>query len=139
LAEALDYRHYQQRFEENLTEILQKKLPEDQAKDLAHRCARSEPDTVKWVEAFLKAARLDMDEILSSAKATKRQELVQEYAQRKPAAIRQVTKLLASRGRTLDDLMANVVTGKIGYRDDHLAIMERIDRLITVAETAVKG
>ena len=135
LSAALDYRHYRQRFEENLAEILQKKLPEDQAKDLAHRCARWEPDTVKWVEAFLKAARLDMDEILSSAKATKRQELAQEYAQRKPAAIRQVNKFLASSGRTLNDLMADVITGRIGYRDDQLAIMERIDRLITVAET----
>ena len=135
LSEALDYRHYRQRFEENLTEILQKKLPKDQAKDLAHRCARCESDAVQQVEAFLKAARLDMDEILNTAKATKREEIVQGYAQRKPAAIRQVNKLLASRGRTLNDLMAKVVTDKIGHREDHLAIMERIDRLIAVAET----
>ena len=76
-----------------------------------------------------------MDEILNTAKATKREEIVQEYAQRKPAAIRQVNKLLASRGRTLNDLMAKVVTDKIGHREDHLTIMERIDRLIAVAET----
>ena len=59
------------------------------------------------------------------------EELAQGYAQRLPGAIKQVTKLLASSGRTMDDLLANT----IGYQTDHLGIMERIDHAITVAET----
>ena len=76
-----------------------------------------------------------MDTILNIAKNHKVEELAQGYARRLPGAIKQVTKLLASSGRTMDDLMAKAVTDTIPYQTDHLAIMERIDHAITVAET----
>jgi hypothetical protein len=138
LSGVLDYDLYRVDFEETLAETLQENLAEDQpedfAQELARRCARNEPDAVEKVNKLLDAAGLDMDRILNIAENHKVEQLVQGYAQRLPRAIKQVTKLLASSGRTMDDLLANEVT-VIGHRTDHLAIMERIDHLITIAET----
>ena len=50
------------------------------------------------------------------------------YARREPEAIERVNALLASSGRTLDDLALAALPGKL---DD----IERIDRQITIAET----
>lgn len=133
LTEALDYRQYRQDFEENLAEILQAKLPEDQAEELAHQYARSESAAVEKVNELLDAA--DMDNILDEARANKAIELAQAYARCEPGAIKQVTELLASSGRTIDDLMADVIFKKLGHRNDHLTTMERIDHLITISET----
>jgi Ribonuclease G/E len=59
------------------------------------------------------------------------------FASIAPASFKQVTKVLASSGRTMDDLIAIAVSDKIGFRSDHdyLTILERIDHLTTVAET----
>jgi hypothetical protein len=56
------------------------------------------------------------------------EELAQEYARREPEAIRLVDELLASSGRTIHDLVLEALP-----RD--LDEIERIDRLISVAET----
>ena len=139
LSGVLDYDLYRADFEEILAETLQENLAEDQpegfAQELARRCARNEPDAVEKVNKLLDAAGLDMDTILNIAKNHKVEELAQGYAQRLPGAIKQVTKLLASSGRTTDDLLANEVIGTIGCQTDRLAIMERIDHLITIVET----
>src|SRR5471032_148218 len=66
--------------------------------------------------------------ILDQVKAQKVEELAQEYARREPEAIRLVDELLASSGRTIHDLVLEALP-----RD--LDEIERIDRLISVAET----
>jgi hypothetical protein len=137
LTGALDYREYRQGFEQNLAEILQSRLSQEQAQELAHRCARSEQDAIKEVEIVLQAAGLKMSKILDQALADRAKVLTQEYGRGEPRAIKQVTKVLASSGRTMDDLIAIAVSDKIGFRSDHdhLTILERIDHLTTVAET----
>jgi len=137
LTEALDYREYRQGFEQNLAEILQTRLSQEQARELAHRCARSEQDAVKKVEIVLQAAGLKMNRILDQALADRAKALTQEYQRGEPRAIKQVTKVLASSGRTMDDLIAIAVNDKTGFGSDHdhLTILERIDHLTTVAET----
>jgi hypothetical protein len=137
LTEALDYREYRQGFEQNLAEILQTRLSQEQAQELAHRCARSEQDAIKEVEIVLQAAGLNMNRILDQALADRAKDLTQEYGRGEPRAIKQVTKVLASSGRTMDDLIAIAVNDKTGFGSDHdhLTILERIDRLTTIAET----
>ncbi len=138
LIEVLDYSHYRGILEKILDQILEEeKIPEDQAQDLARRYARSEPDSVKKVDAVLKTARVQVHVVEKTARGERAKELAQEFAQRKPAAIKQVSKFLASKGRTMDDLLANAITGRIGHNEeiDYLTAIERIERLITIADT----
>jgi len=83
------YDHYQTHFEQDLAQILQDNLAEDQSEDdarvLAHKCARDEPDADDKVNQILASINLDMDDVLKSARARKAEELAQEYLQRKPA------------------------------------------------------
>jgi hypothetical protein len=131
LSKHLDYDQYRKFFEEDLTEILQENLEdqsEDDAQALAHKCARDEPDADDKVNQILASINLDMDDILESARARKAEELAQDYLQRKPVAIKLIDKLLAEAGLSIDALMVRALLEK---PDD----IERIDRLITVAET----
>jgi hypothetical protein len=131
LSNHLDYDQYRKFFEEDLTEILQENL-EDQTEDiarmLAHKCAREESDAVDKVNQILASINLGMDNILRRARARKAEELAQDYLQRKPVAIKLIEKLLAEPGLSIDALMVQALLEKL---DD----IERIDRLITVAET----
>ena len=68
------------------------------------------------------------DQILAQAKLERAEALLRAYVRREPEAIERVNALLASGGRTLDDLALAALPGKL---DD----IERIDRLITIAET----
>jgi hypothetical protein len=90
---------------------------------------------VKQVKILLKAVELQMDEMLKRAKATKVEQLAQEYARREPDAIEQITKLLATNGRTVDDLWADALINHDHHGLDLLTTIERIDHRITVAET----
>jgi hypothetical protein len=132
LNEQLDYEAYAEAFAEALAEILQEVIPndlaEEEAKKLAHQCARSQPDAVKKVTVLLKAAGLQVDEILDHVKAQRAKELVQEYARRESGAMKVVDELLASGDRTMHDLMLQALS-------ENLNETERIDRLITIAET----
>ena len=69
-----------------------------------------------------------MDEILDDAKGRKAKELVQEYVRREPDAVTQVHELLTDAGMSMDGLMADALAKQL---DD----IERIDRLITIAES----
>ena len=131
----LDYEAYAEAVAEALAEILAEILPEspqinlaEEAKELAHQYARSQPDAVKRVSALLEAARLDADRIMDRAKAERAEELAQKYARREPEATKLVKELLASNGRTMHDLMLSGSRAKLDQ-------IERIDRLITIAET----
>jgi hypothetical protein len=77
---------------------------------------------------LLEAAGPDADCILDQAKARRAEELAQEYARRELEATKLVKELLASSGRTMHDLIVAKLPGKLDE-------IERIDRLITIAET----
>jgi hypothetical protein len=125
------YDHYQKYFEQDLAEILQHNLAEDQseadAQALAHKCAHDEPDADDKVNQILAGINMDMDDILKSARARKAEELAQDYLQRKPGAVKLIDKLLANAGSSIDALMANAIVHELDN-------IERIDRLITIAE-----
>jgi hypothetical protein len=131
LDEKLDYDLYWEHFADRLAEILQDNLPEDQAgsaQTLAHECARNEPDTVDKVNEVLASIGQDMDDILDGARAHKAEELVQEYVRGEPDAVTLVHELLSRAGVSMDALVADALTEK-------LEVIERIDRLATIAES----
>src|SRR5262249_39689391 len=133
LSKHLDYYdHYQTHFEQDLAEILQDNLGEGQtevdARVLAHKCARDEPDADDKVNQILASINLDMDDVLKSTRARKAGELAQDYLQRKPGSIKLIDKLLASAGSSIDALMAQALTMELDK-------IERIDRFVTIAET----
>jgi len=138
LSEHLDYDHYQKRFEQDLAEILQDNLVKDQSEDdaqaLAHKCAHDEPDADDKVNQILAGINLHMvlDRILDSARARNAEKLAQEYVRRKPGAIKLIDKVLARAGSSIDTLMAKALA-------EDLDSIERIDRLITIAENRRNG
>jgi hypothetical protein len=82
LYQRLDYEAYAEAFADALGEILAEILPEspqknlaEEAKELAHQCAWSQPDAVKKVTVLLEAAGLDADRVLGQAKAKGRKSL----------------------------------------------------------------
>jgi hypothetical protein len=135
LNERLDYQAYAEAFADALEEILADILPEspqknlaEEAKELAHQCAQSQPDAENKVTVLLEAAGLDGQRILEQAKAHRAEQLAQEYARRAPEATKLVKELLAASGRTMHDLVVVRLPEKLDE-------IERIDRLITIAET----
>jgi hypothetical protein len=131
LSTSLDYDQYWKFFEEDLTEILQDNLKdqsEDDAKSLAHKCAQNEPDADDKVTQVLGAIDLDIDAVLIIAKDRKAKELAQGYVRRKPGAIKLIDQLLASADSSIDALMVRTLPAQLDN-------IERIDRLITIAET----
>jgi hypothetical protein len=127
LCKELAYKHYRSRFADDLTEILQESLPQDQARTLANSCAWNESDAVDKVNAILSRSGRSMDYILHRAKEDKAQELTQKYRRREPATVQFIDKLLAAAGRSIGSLMAKALPQELDY-------IERIDRLITIAE-----
>lgn len=140
LAKELEYELYSEHFAADLTKILQDNLPEeeaDSAQTLACRCAQNEADAVDKVNEILSSIRenmgfegfgLDMNQILGRAQAHKAKELVQEYVRREPDAVTLVHELLSDAGVSMDALVADALTEK-------LEVIERIDRLATIAES----
>jgi hypothetical protein len=135
LKERLDYEAYAEAFAEALSAFLAEspqKGAAEEANELAHQYARSQPDAIKKVRLLLKADGMDadqiLDQILEKAKAHRAEALVRAYARREPEAIQLVNEFLASSGRTMHDLMVVALPRKL---DD----IERIDRLLTIAET----
>jgi uncharacterized Zn finger protein len=69
-----------------------------------------------------------MNQVLDDTKGRKTKELVQEYVRREPDAVTLVHEALTNAGVSMDSLMADAVA-------DKLDTIERIDRLITIAES----
>jgi hypothetical protein len=135
LKEQLDYEAYAEAFAEALAAFLAaspQKGAAEEANELAHQYARSQPDAIKKVRLLLKADGMDADQMLDRiqklAKAHMAEALGREYVRREPEAIQLVNELLASSGRTMHDLMVEALPGKFDE-------IERIDRLLTIAET----
>jgi hypothetical protein len=130
LNDNMEYDLYRERFEEDLTEILNDNLPEDHAEDperLARDCALDETTAVDKVNKILSSIDLELDKLLDGARASKAEELVKEYARRDSGAVALIDDLLAKAGETIDALIARPVQQRLEY-------IERIDRLISVAE-----
>ena len=126
----LDYDQYRKFFEQDLAEILQENLeeqPEDDVLMLAHKCAQNERDAVDKVNEILAGIDLDMDTILARARTRKAEELIQDYSRHKPGAIKLIDELLARVSSSIDALMVKALVGQLDN-------IERIDRLITIAE-----
>jgi hypothetical protein len=133
LCQHLDYYdHYQTHFEQDLAEILKDNLAEGEtevdAQALAHKCARDESDADDKVNQILAGIDLDMGEILKHARARKAEELALDYLRREPGSIKLIAKLFAGAGSSIDALMVDALAGE-------LHSIERIDHLITIAET----
>jgi hypothetical protein len=133
LREQLEYYLYRERFEDDLTKILQDNLKGDQTQDvartLAHDCAWNKPHAVAKVNEILTRIETHMDILLDDAKARKAEELVQQFVRRKPAAVRLIDKLVASAGMSIDALIVQTLT------KHELDYIERIDRLAALAES----
>jgi hypothetical protein len=95
---------------------------------LARECARNEPDAVDNVKKFLAGIDRDMDDVLDGARARKAKELVQEYVGREPDAVTLIDQLLTGAGKSMDGLTADALA-------ERLDVIERIDRLTTIAES----
>jgi hypothetical protein len=128
LREELNYKHYRERFADDLTEILQGNLPDDQAQTLARACAWDESDAVDKVDEILGRIGRSMNYLLERAKAHKTEELAQRYGRREPVTVKWVDKLLAAAGVNIESLMVKALANE-------LDLIERIDRLITNAES----
>jgi hypothetical protein len=131
LNDQLDYDQYWKFFEADLTETLQDSLEDqsgDDARTLARKYARNEPDVDAKVHQILARADLSIDAILYRAKARKAKELAHDYVLRKPGAIKLIDQLLASADSSIHALVAKALA-------EQLDNIERIDHLITIAET----
>jgi hypothetical protein len=131
LAEHLDYDLYSEHFADDLAEILEDNLPEDQAESaqtLACKCPRNETDAVEKVRQVLAGPLMNINIVLRDARARKAEELVQEYVRRQPDAVKLVHELLTDAGKSMEAFMAEALAKK-------LDVIERIDRLITTAES----
>jgi len=127
LFDELDYDEYSDLFADHLTEILELRLPEDQAQALAHACARNERDAIAKANGILKSTHQYTNQFLNSARNQKAAELAREYARHESDAVTLVNELLAHAGITLDTLLADALT-------ENLDDIERIDHLTAVAE-----
>jgi hypothetical protein len=116
-------------YAKDLTEAVQN-LGNDQKKELAKLAGaweRNEPDADGKLEAFLDAAGVEAD-IGDRIEREKTKKLVEGYSRREPWAVEEVQELLDAAGRTMDSLVAEVLQFQLDK-------IERLDRLITIAET----
>jgi hypothetical protein len=118
-------------FADYLAVILQDNLPEDQAdcaQTLAHKCALNEPDAVAKVNNVLADIGLNMENVQNYAKFHEATALTQKYMQHEPDTVTRIDELLADDGVSIETLMRDRLAEKLDY-------IERIDRLITIAES----
>ena len=133
LPDLLDHELCSEELEEAVIEFLQKKnLIGDKEKHyfqkLARRCARNEADAIEEFYQLLDGTGLDIRNFRAVAEVQKAKKLARAYGRREPAAIEQVNELLAAKDRSMQDLISKGLTETIGK-------IERIDRLITIAES----
>jgi hypothetical protein len=117
-------------YADDLIEAVPKSLGKDQNKEfakLAGAWERNEPDADAKLDAFLIANGLERD-VVDRIEREKTKKLVEGYSRREPWAVEEVKALLDSAGRTMDSLVAEAL-------EPELDNIERLDRLITIAET----
>jgi hypothetical protein len=128
----LDYESYADQFVKCLTEALladpDYSQDEERTRDIVEQCSRNESEGIDCANLILESTELDVDKIHDRAQAKVAQKLAQDYARHEPRAIKQVRALLEAAGRTMEDLAARALEGKLDYLD-------RLDRLATIAES----
>ena len=125
-----NYALHEEHFQSYLAEILQNKLPEEQADSaemLAAECAPHTDEANDKLDEVLRSIGLKMDTVLDDARADKAKELMQEYVRGERDAVTLIQELLTDAGVNMDTFMTNALAQKID-------IIERIDRLAAVAE-----
>jgi hypothetical protein len=126
-----NYALHKKHFKRYLAELLRNNLPTEQAdsaETLAAECAPHTDEANEQLDVVLRRIGLEINTVLDNARAAKAKELVQEYVRGKQAAVTLVHKLLADAGESMDTFMAKAFAYKID-------VIERIDRLATVAES----
>jgi hypothetical protein len=126
-----NYALHEKHFQRYLAEILQNKLPEEQADSaemLAAECAPPTDEANDKLDEVLSSIGLNMDTVLDDARADKAKELVQEYVRGERDAVTLIHELLTDAGVSMDTFMANALREKIDA-------IERIDRLTAIAES----
>jgi hypothetical protein len=129
LDEKLHHNQYTEHFVNRLAGILEDNLPEDQlesAQTLARGWVRKDPDAFVKISEVLSGIQLD--DVCIRARADKAEELVEAYLRREPDAVTLVQALLADASMSMDALLADNL-------DETLGVIERIDRLTTIAES----
>jgi hypothetical protein len=126
-----NYALHREHFKSYLAEILQNNLPDEQADSaemLAAECAPHTDEANDKLDEVLSSIGLNMGTVLDDARADKAKELVQEYVRGERDAVTLIHELLTDAGVSMDTFMANALREKID-------VIERIDRLTTVAES----
>jgi hypothetical protein len=95
---------------------------------LAAECAPHTDEANDKLDEVLSSIGLNMGTVLDDARADKAKELVQEYVRGERDAVTLIHELLTDAGVSMDTFMANALREKID-------VIERIDRLTTVAES----
>ena len=130
-----NYDLHAEHFESYLANILQYKLPEDQADSaemLAAECVPLTDEADAKLGEVLRSIGLNSDTVLDDARAQKAKELLQEYGRREPETVSLVDELLTATRASMDSFMADALTKQLDY-------IERIDRLTTIAEERRNG
>lgn len=118
-------------FVETLTDFLMIKLPREQAQKapmLAYRYSKNDPDAVDAVTKFLAGIGSSIHEVERLAQAGKVIETVQAYVRREPGTVGLIDWHLTGAGESMQGFVADAHIEK-------LADIERIDRLIAIAES----
>jgi hypothetical protein len=126
-----NYALHEEHFQSYLAEILQNKLPEEQADSAEMLAAECTPNTEEADDKLVKvlgSIGLNVLTVLDDARADKAKELVQEYVQGEREAVTLVNELLTDAGTSMDSFMTKVLRDRIDE-------IERIDRLTAIAET----
>ena len=95
---------------------------------MARQSAHNVPEADEKVIAILDSAKLSIDDILERARVNRAEKLAKGYAERNPSDVKQVTEFFDAAGRTMEDLLAGALAEELDF-------IERIDRMISIAET----
>jgi hypothetical protein len=125
-----NYALHEEHFKDYLAKILQNSLPEEQADSaemLAAECAPNTDEAGSKLDEVLRSIGLNTGTVLDDARAQRAKELVQGYVRREPDAVTLVQELLMDNNVSMDSFMADALAENLEY-------IERIDRLMTIAE-----
>jgi hypothetical protein len=127
---------YTRSFVNELKRILEENFPNNGSRDFAQLVdafARDETDAVDEVRRRLRMIGCDSDALLLDVQTERDDKLVRAYVQHEPHAVSFVNERLQDAGTSMDRLLADVLADGPAFFD-RLNKIERIDRMISVAE-----
>jgi hypothetical protein len=131
LLEAIDYNSFADDYERALREQLEENIDEKQGlvpETLVRQFLENEPDATKKIDELLEATGKSTYSIYQAIKNGTVEQLTRSCVRGEPRAVKRVNKLVALRGVTVQDLVAEPLSRKMDA-------IERMDRLIASAET----